>query len=254
MSCNQRMLLQRLAVEEPEALKTTAWQAHLADCPECRHDRYALGRSVAVFRQFESQPGAAVTGPSWETFSRTLAQSRRRQSHLRVRVPLAAASLLVAVSSGVLFWPVSQQTEQPQPARIVTLQPVQEQQLQHVLRSSLQGTAAVAQSGTTHESPAPAQPPAVRFDLRSQDSAAMAALPVVEREQAPSERLASESAPRIAFGRPDSERAPVLLFRSLQQQQRGLHSPIQVMPVFAPVHRDPGGVLPRALLAPLPIR
>ena len=254
MSCNQRLLLQRLAVEEPEALETVLWQEHLADCAECRADRYALARSLAVFRQFESQP-AAVSGPSWEKFSRTLERSQRRQSRLFVRVPLAAASLLVAVSTGVLFWPVAEQTtEQPRPARIVTVQPSQRQQMQDVLSTSLQGTAAIGEAGITHESAAPVQTSPVRFDLPRRDTASVATVPVMDGQSAAAEPAAPSAGPRIVFGSQDGERAPVLLFRSLQQQQRGRQGPFQVMPVFSPAHRDSGSVLPRALLSPLPIR
>ena len=55
------------------------------------------------------------------------------------------------------------------------------------------------------------------------------------------------------FWRPDDEQAPLLLFGSLQER-RSRPVPMQVLPVFAPTHTDPGGILPRALLAPRPIR
>jgi hypothetical protein len=240
MSCKQIPLLQRLAVEHPSALDAAAWRAHLEQCPECRRERYTLSRSLAVFRQFETQPPPApATGPSWEQFSAALARSERRQGlRLRVRVPLAAASLLVAVSAGVLLWPVTQGPEEPaSPATTVTLKPEHEAQLRSVLSNSLEaplpmdeGTEASPQPMAVLDAGAPLELPRATF---------------VDEQTAPSDS--------DLLARPADERAPVLLFRSLQQRH-ARQGPIQVMPVFAPVHQDRGGLLPRALLVPRPIR
>jgi hypothetical protein len=249
MSCNQRLLLERLAVEDPTALNMPMWEAHLEECLECRRERYSFARSLAVFRQFEAQsPAPAVAGPSWERLTRELERDRRHRSRLRVRVPLAAASLLVAVGTGVLLWPVAQEPDLPPPARIVTLQPAERTQLQNVLDSSLQ-VPTRAQEAASHTTRAVAEQPPADFPLRGASAQPPTAQPVLDRSG-----FASPDAPRIVFGRSDGERAPVLLFRSLQQQRRGSQLPIEALPVFAPVHRDMGSLLPRALVAPLPIR
>jgi hypothetical protein len=255
MSCNQQPLLRRLAVDEPALLDTAPWRTHLEACETCRRERYSLNRSLAVFRQVAALPaGASPQGPSWEAFSRTLDRQRRHHSRLRVRVPLAAASLLVAVSTGVLFWPVAQEQETPRPARIIRVQPEQQVQMQSMLRSTLHDPpATLAGAGTSHESPVRGETPATRFSLQASEPQAGAPLLVAEEPVLPVAAPANDF-PRISFGRRDGERAPVLLFRSLQQQERGRQAPIQVLPVFAPTHRDPGSLLPRALLLPLPIR
>jgi hypothetical protein len=245
MSCRQLPLLHRLAVEQPRALDAPPWRAHLEQCPECRRERYTFSRSLAVFRQFESQPPpASVTGPSWEQFSAALAHSERRQGvRLRMQVPLAAASLLVAVSAGVLLWPVTQGPEPTSPAKIVTLKPEHAAQLRSVLNSSLQ--APIPMTEGTDVSP---QPMAVLDDGAPLDAPRAT---FVEDRTNPAD--AAPPGDGELGARPTDERAPVLLFRSLQQR-RARQGPIQVMPVFAPVHQDRGGLLPRALLVPRPIR
>jgi hypothetical protein len=251
MSCRQQPLLQRLTVEEPAALAAPAWQAHLEACPECRAERHALARSLAVFRQFESQPPPS-SGPSWEVLSAALERERRQgRVGARLRVPLAAASLLVAVSAGVLLWPVAQEPELPRPAKIVTLLPEQQEQLRTVLHSSLQPPAAVAEPGLTHETPraAPREP---RFVLRGMGPAGMQPrLTLVDETVGPPEP--ADPAQPGMFRSDEGERAPELLFRSLQQRRAG-SLPIQLLPVFAPSHPDPGSILPRALATPRPIR
>jgi hypothetical protein len=248
MSCKQLPLLQRLSVEYPAVLGSPAWKAHLEECEECRRERRAMERSLAVFRHFESQPPPAhVTGPSWESVSQAVARSTRQRARLRVRVPLAAASLLVAVSSGVLLWPVTQGPELPLPARIVTLQPDQQAQLSDVLHSSLQ-----ADSTARPEALATAPAEAPVFTERSVDPAAAGPRATFAEDSTPVSEVPASTGQDV-FGRPDAERAPVLLFRSLQQR-RSRQEPIPVIPVFAPVHSDLSGLLPRGLLMPRPIR
>lgn len=246
MSCKQASLLQRLAVEHPAALETPGWQEHLKECEECRHERFALARSLAVFRQFESRVPPSVTGPSWEQVSRALVRSRRRRSP-RLRIPLAAASLLVAVSSGVLLWPVTQGPELPSPAKIVTLQPEQQLQLRDVLHSSLQAPLAATDVGLAEpvrsEAPGP-----MALDV-PQDASARPEVTYVD------DPLGSTPAPTLSdpeltdsYG---SERAPVLLFRSLQQR-RGYPAPMQAMPQFSPLRNEDSSA--RTLLTPHSIR
>ncbi|HKI97531.1 MAG TPA: hypothetical protein VKB51_03550 [bacterium] len=213
----------------------------MQECSECRRERYGLDRSLAVFRQFASQPAAGrATGPSWEQFSQVLAASKpQRGSRLRFRVPLAAASLLVAVSSGLLLWPVTQEPDLPQPAKIVNLQPEHQAQLQSVLHSSLLAPA------TTERVMDAVEPQA----MTQGEEAARATL-VDDTTTLGDQAAMTDSG---IFGQQETERAPVLLFRSLQQQ-RAHPEPIPVMPVFAPVHTDSGSLLPRGLLSPRPIR
>ena len=250
MSCEQKPLLQRLAVEHPAALQAPSWKSHLESCLPCRQERHSLERSLAVFRQFESQPPPrTLAGPSWDVMAAAL-RRHRRGPLARARVPLAAASLLVALGSGLLLWPGAQAPSLPRPATIVTLQPDAQDQLRRVLHSSLQAPAAGVQGGPSHESRAVAAVPEVRFVLT--EPASTTGGPVADAGSAGSAEAANAGEESF-FARPEREQAPVLLFRSLQQR-RSQDAPLQVLPVLAPLHTDPGGLLPRALLTPRPIR
>lgn len=245
MFCNQRSLLQRLVVEDPAVLDTAPWRLHLQGCEECRRERYTLQRSLGVFRQFESQlPPGGLPVPSWERFSQTLARQRHwGLGNLRFRAPLAAASLLVAVGSGVLFWPVAQDRELPVAGLFVTEQAPQ---------ASPTGPAAardvVAQDVVARASSVPA-----RFTVRSFQPQGADAVATPLDDSAALASNAADGEQRVVFSGQGSAEAPTLLFSALQGR-RSRHGPIQVLPVFAPAHRDPGSLLPRALLTPLPIR
>ncbi len=250
MFCNQRMLVQRLVVEEPAVLDLAPWRLHLEGCKECRRERYTLQRSLGVFRQFESQlPPGGLPVPSWERFSYTLAQQRRwRLASLRFLAPLAAASLLVAVSSGVLFWPVTPERVPPGPSPLVTLQPEQP-----ALQGSLGGPSDAAQAAPSQEAVASAPTVPVRFTLRSFQPLGADAMATAIDATATLPGHAADGEQLVVFGNQGSSEAPLQMFSSLQGR-RSRHGPIQVLPVFAPVHRDPGSLLPRSLLSPLPIR
>ncbi|HEX9844191.1 MAG TPA: hypothetical protein VGC20_15640 [bacterium] len=257
MSCKQQPLLQRLAVEAPAALKSPAWTVHLAACPECRTERHGLERSLAVFRQFEAQRlPDGLTGPSWERVSRALARAQRRP-FARLRVPLAAASVLVAVSTGVLLWPVAQEESQlPRPAKLVTLKPEQHLELRRVLNSSLEPPVAATAREGTHETvtaapAAGADAPVLR--VRGLEPAVVKPATLVARQEAPAPEPEPQEATPSIFGRTPTERTPVLLFRSLQQR-RGRTSALQALPVFAPLQPDAGSLVRHALQSPRPIR
>lgn len=259
MSCNQHLRVRRMAVEDPAALDAQPWKAHLETCAECRQARYRLERSLAVFRHFEGrQPEDAPTGPDWEQFSHALARSRRqRQFRLGFRVPLAAASLLVAVSSGALLWPVFEEQSVPRPPKIITLRPDQRAHLNRVLQTSLMEPQVVQPAGrAAHEGPAQAASAPARFVVRGLDAQAGAPgeASAVANDLG---RADAASAPVIVPGqglaRQEGERAPVLLFRSLQQR-RVQRAPVQVLPIFAPVHKDGGSSFSLPLQMPRPIR
>lgn len=288
MPCEHTLRVRRLAVDDPAALNEQHWKAHLQHCAECRHERHALERSLAVFRQLEAQqPEEGLSGPSWESFSQALARSqRRRQLGLRLRAPLAAASLLAAVSTGALLWPMVEGTgSAPSPARIVRLQPEQERHLQRVLYSTLSDTDTPPGSRSSHEVDAAPEPSPARFAVRGLEPQVVAP-PVMatgfsrtddraeagRADAAPAPQAVAEGADANTrparrsdyvspFGTPpgqqvvrqERERAPVLLFRSLQQRQ-ARRPPIQVLPAVSPMPADAGLSAIRSLLSPRPIR
>jgi len=248
MYCNQLTLLRRLLVEDPAVLQTAPWKQHLDGCAECQRERYLLQRSLGVFRQFEAQlPPGGLSVPSWERFSRTLEHQRRwGLTSLRVRVPLAAASLLVAVSAGLLLWPVARTPEVPSPDALVTMQPESAQPPDSRMAGS-----DVADSGW-NSLPSPATVP-VRFSTDAQQRPGSGPQVTLVEDTFPLGSAAMEGGQGMGFGNAAPPDAPMMMVRSLQER-RSRHDPIQVLPVFAPVHRDSGSLLPRALISPLPIR
>jgi len=203
MFCNQRSLLQRLVVEHPAVLDTAPWRLHLEGCEECRRERYSLQRSLGVFRQFESQlPPGGLPVPSWERFSQALARQRRRgPGNLRFRAPLVAASLLVAVSSGLLFWPVAQDRELPRAIPIVT-----EQAPQTAPQAGLAGPVAATQDVVARAPSVPA-----RFTVRSFQPPGADALATPRDDTAALASNAADGEQRVVFSGQGSSEAPTLL-------------------------------------------
>jgi len=240
MSCSQMPLLQRLAVESPWLIRREPWRSHLTGCPSCREEQGALERSLVVFRRLESESREReLNVPTWEDFSRTLAGlEQRRGAFSRLRVPMAAATALVILIGGLLFWPEGP-VLQPRPAKIVTLEPEQHRQLRVVTR----------------------EPAELRFVASGAPIAAQpAAAPMLGPPAPPGAEEAVATVDPGSQGMEQVTRAPVLLFRSLQQQRTMRQDsgpwpriPLEVMPASAPYVVDPA-FIGRAPRSPLPVR
>lgn len=247
MSCDQLPLVRRIAVERPKALDLAIWKAHLDVCPECREERFALARSLAVYRQMESQERDAVTpGPTWETFAVTLAREQRWQRmRSRIRAPLAAASVFVAVALGAVLWPIGAGNDPagltgevvPAPRPLTELSglrsaPVEWRLSQDLLRE-------VGQAGAPAGAVASGLPtstvtlPSVTMS-RNEERPASLSLSLAS-EPAPA-KAASAAAPMEVSGKAGEEpvRTSVLLFRSLRQQQEARRPPVPVLRVSGP--------------------
>ena len=239
MSCEQMPMLRRLMVDRPDALETDAWQVHVRGCEDCRGERHELARSLAVYRQLEGQMrNEAGSGPSWEAFSVTLARERRWQRICsRMRTPIAAASVFVAVGVGAVLWPAGAGKD---PSGEIVAQQT---------RQSADLSAPAARAAGSK---------ALRELAQLADAAARVsgdtAQPVVDVGDAG----VGEGPERVVNGRlrnrmnPHEEpvRAPVLLFRSLRQQEEVRRAPIRAMPVSGPA-MDLGT---HAFVGPQPIR
>ena len=136
MSCEQKSLVQRLAVEESTALEGPAWKEHLRQCAECRHEWKAFAQSLAVFRQLESERISRHTAvPGWERFSRILAHDSRWPRALRSwRIQVAAAAAGLFIVGGGSAWLAMQDTA---PAPSLTAEREEPAQRQIVPRSSV---------------------------------------------------------------------------------------------------------------------
>ena len=111
MSCDQLLLMQRLAVEQNETLASDDWQDHFAACEECRAEWNAFSRSLTIFRQLEQERVSRFSAsPSWEDFSRKLSADWRRWQFFRglrlrkLRFPVAAAVVATLTVGGVSMW------------------------------------------------------------------------------------------------------------------------------------------------------
>ena len=263
MPCDQQLLVKRLAVENPASLHLPPWRDHLQSCATCRAEQYAYERSLAVFRQFESQPlPESLSGPGWEQLSIALARSKRaRPSPRHWRIPIAAASVLVIATASVVLWTRTAGID-PQPAQVVHLKPEHRVHLQRVLRESLTEPPrqiVVHESRSSHPQPAaPAQPPASFVTSAATHPAGTARQPSPEVGTAPLGPIIVVRSERGPAQR--GVKAPVLLFRSLQQRRqfgsqaiRRRRGAVTLMPVSAPVMTDPA-MMSQAELLPRPIR
>lgn len=109
MSCEQTPLVQRLAVEDCEALERPIWRKHFRSCLECQEEWKGFTQSLAIFRQLEQERVSHYrTVPGWESFSRILAHDSgwsRTVRSTRVRIIAAGAALfLVGGVSALLMW------------------------------------------------------------------------------------------------------------------------------------------------------
>ena len=106
MSCDQLLLVQRLAVDQNEVLASDDWQYHIAACEECRAEWNAFSRSLTIFRQLERERVSQFSAsPSWEDFSQKLASDWRRWRMFRkLRFPVAAAVVATLTVGGVSMW------------------------------------------------------------------------------------------------------------------------------------------------------
>lgn len=106
MSCDQLLLVQRLAVDQNETLASDDWQEHFVACEECRAEWDAFSRSLAIFRQLElERVSQFAASPSWEDFSEILAADWWRWRILRkLRFPVAVAVVATLTVGGVAIW------------------------------------------------------------------------------------------------------------------------------------------------------
>jgi hypothetical protein len=140
-ACEKREAVARMAVAQPEQLARDPWAAHLRECPECRESCTGMARSLAVFRRVETERLAAhvSAGPSWERVALAMqAEPKHRLFLRRYRLPVAAAVGGMLVFSGAGMWYADQGgSAENSPARIVRLEPEQQQHMQQVVRQSL---------------------------------------------------------------------------------------------------------------------
>lgn len=143
--CDKREAAARIAVAHPDQLARDPWAAHLRECPDCRETCTGMARSLAVFRQAESERLARhlPAGPSWEQVAFALkAEPSHRLFLRRYRLPMAAAAVggLLFVSGAGAWYSDVGGSGDTAPARIVRLQPEQQQRMQQVVRQSLSGS------------------------------------------------------------------------------------------------------------------
>jgi hypothetical protein len=242
MSCSQIPLLQRLTVESPEVVRREPWRSHLAECPACRGEHSSLVRSLVMFRRLEGESREREFNlPDWEDFSRLLdGLEGRRGGFSRLRVPVVAATALMILTAGLLFWPADPVLE-PRPARIVTLKPEQHRQLRVVTREPAQPRF------VTDATPIPPPP---------------SSSPVLGPPAPPGAKEAEVVATAGPVARPNAREntAPVVLFRSLQQARTMREAsgpwpraPLNVMPASTPYVVDPA-FIGRSPHAPQPVR
>ncbi len=136
MSCKQTRLLQRLAVEDPETLRTEPWRIHLQHCGPCSAGRAGLERSLAVFRQIEGERLLRAFGPQWEAFAEALQRDRRARQRRRLRASFTAAAVLIVLATGGGLYEAIEALE-PKPAKIVRARPEQQRHLLETLQNTL---------------------------------------------------------------------------------------------------------------------
>jgi hypothetical protein len=100
------------------------------------------GRSLAVFQAIEGQRLAhRASSLTWESFVGVLEQERAANERARHRhwwgIPVAATAAGVLAVAGVVGWD-GMQEEPAAPARIVRVQPAQQQNMEQMVRWSLE--------------------------------------------------------------------------------------------------------------------
>lgn len=145
-TCDKREAAARIAVAQPGQLARDPWASHLRECPECREVCKNMAQSLAVFRQVESDRLSQRTefGPSWEKVAAALrGEPRSRRLIRRYRLPVAAAAVgSMLFFTGASIWYADSGTVAESPARIVRLQPDQQQKMQQVVQQSLANSVA----------------------------------------------------------------------------------------------------------------
>jgi hypothetical protein len=96
--------LRRALVDQPESIRQEPWLGHLQDCAQCRQESHAWQRSLAVYRQLETERLADLPpGPSWDRLAAALAQDgspRRRRWRLPLVAAVGAAVMVTGAISG----------------------------------------------------------------------------------------------------------------------------------------------------------
>jgi hypothetical protein len=110
-----------------------------------------MAQSLAVYRQVELDrlAGRGEFGPDWERFNAALrSEPRYRRFMRRYRLPVAAAAVGGMIFfTGAGIWYADTGTAPDSPARIVELQPDQQQKMQQVVRQSLSGGGSAGSGG-----------------------------------------------------------------------------------------------------------
>jgi hypothetical protein len=131
-----------MAVERPEGLAGEPWASHLRTCAICRGEAASHVRSLAVFQAIEAQALASHSSAlAWESFASVLEQQQAAEERARSRawwsIPLVAAAAGVLAVGGVLGWHRYQE-DTTTPARIVRVQPHEQQSMEDMVRWSLE--------------------------------------------------------------------------------------------------------------------
>ncbi len=142
-TCEQLPFVSRLAVDNPYSLLREPWVEHLRACAVCREEAADHSRALAIFRSIESERLACEFSTlTWESVQaavqreETAAQTRAR-SRAWLGIPVAAAAAGVLAVTAVLGWDTVMDEGQPAPARIVRVEPPQQQNMEQVMRRML---------------------------------------------------------------------------------------------------------------------
>ena len=143
--CIQLPLVARMAMDRPEGLGREPWASHLKMCTICRTEAESQTKSLAVFRAVETQHLANVTSSlTWESFVGALEaeQAAEERAHSRAwwGIPIAATAAGVLAVVGVIGWDGLQE-DTAAPARIVRVQPHEQQRMEQVMRWTLDSAA-----------------------------------------------------------------------------------------------------------------
>ena len=105
-ACDKMPLVQRLSVDDPDALRNEPWRSHLTACQDCRHEFEGHERSLALYRALEAERLARTpAAPSWERFAGRLQARTMMDRRMRtMRVPMAAAVAGLVLLAGALSW------------------------------------------------------------------------------------------------------------------------------------------------------
>jgi hypothetical protein len=142
-TCDQLPFVSRLAVDNPSSLMQEPWLGHMRECAVCRQEAAEHSRALAIFSSIESERLASESSAlTWESVQAAIQREEAEiHSHARSRawwgIPMAAAAAGMLATAAVLGWDSAMDDGQPAPARIVRVEPPQQQSMDQVLRWTL---------------------------------------------------------------------------------------------------------------------